>query len=55
MSAANANPCLDMNIIWSPEGGLKFRIFRNKVQQLNYVVKVITTHTLPYARSHRES
>ena len=31
-------------MIWCPEGGLKFGIFRNKVHQLNYFRKV-SNHT----------
>ena len=37
-------PFLDMKMSWSPEGGLKFVVFREKGQQLKYVVNE-STHT----------
>ena len=40
--AAEGPPFLDMNVSWYPKGDPKFWIFRNKGQQLKYVVKGIT-------------
>ena len=37
-------PFLDMNISWSPEGGIQFGVFRKKGQTLNFVIEV-STHT----------
>ena len=38
----NKFPVLDMKMIWSPEGDLKFGLFRENGKQLNYVGKEIT-------------
>ena len=38
----NKNPFLDMAMSWSPEGDLKFGVFRKNGKQLNYVGKEIT-------------
>ena len=34
ISAADELPLLGMNMIWSPEGGMRFLIFRKRRQQL---------------------
>ena len=44
ISAANGLHFLDINTSWSPEGDMKFGIFRKKVNQLKYVRK-FSTHT----------
>ena len=42
--AKNECPYLDMKMSWSPEGYLKFLIFRKKGQKLNYFGK-LSIHT----------
>ena len=39
----NELPFIDMKMSWSPEGDLKFGVFRKKGQQLKYVGKESTS------------
>ena len=58
ISAADELPLLDMNMIWSPEGGMRFLIFRKRRQQLKLVGNKITNtpvilHTIqPWFLNH---